>query len=188
MKYRPLLTVLVLFAILFFINSVHSQNFVKFKDEKRKIIIEMPKTWNLKTTDDGKTVQMFISLEYLIKETDNFTVGATIIKIRRMSKSYKHVKSDEDIINVWGAAVIESEKKHFKVEEIKTGHFNSGNYVGNIREIKFQPTESSHIIHMYKIILAYEDNLVTVTFEAPESKWHEYYKIFNRGMMSLYLK
>ena len=182
---------IIFFTIAFlFLSNTSSQHFSykKFKDEKKKIIIELPKTWYLKTLDDGKTVQMFISKELLLKTTDDFSTGVTITKIRRMSKSYTQISCDEDIVNVWLAAMIEAEKKYFKVEVVRTGGYASGNYSGKIREIKFQPDENMAIVHVYQLIVAHNDNLVSITFESPEKKWDIYNKAFKHGLMSLLIK
>ena len=182
--------IIVLLIIIFISNHSFAQkfNFKKFKDDSKKIVIELPKTWYLKTVDDGKTLQMYVSQELLLKETDDFTIGVTITNIRRMSKTYTQISCDEDIVNIWLAAMMEAEKKHFKVEEIRIGNYQSGNYKGKIREIKFQPDAKTGIVHAYQLIIAYNDNLVTLTFEAPDKKWSNYECAFKHGLMSLLIK
>ncbi len=61
----------------------------KFKDEKKTLSIILPTKWYMKERDDGKTAQVFISREKIVKDEDQFEVGITTIKIRRFSESFK---------------------------------------------------------------------------------------------------
>jgi len=158
---------------------------IPYTDESETFSITLPKSWNVKKIDDDKTSQLFVSLEKIVNPSDQYTVGLTANFIRRISKTYENLKTDEQIINAWTNATISELQKNKEFEIISSGHWIIDNYKGYLFDIKFHPEKATNKIRTYNLILAYNDNLIVVTLEAPEASFDNYTKIFYEGISSI---
>lgn len=182
-------SLLTLISLLFILTSIPAfAEPTSFSDEGENITVQLPEEWYSKIIDDGKTVQLFISREEVVEESDMFEVGATLNKIRRMSKSFEQMKTDADIVNMWYNGGVAQFKTYHVYEEVSREIIQIGDYKGVVSEVIFQPTEGSPTVHMYNCVLAYDDNLVTVVLEAYEDEWEDYKGIFAEVLNTLELK
>lgn len=159
-----------------------------FEDKGKNFSVLLPADWNVKERDDGKVAQMFVSREEIEKETDVFKVGVTCTKIRRFSKSYPQysLESDKDIVNLWATGILEvSEEIPNKVLEIVYVEINEK--YGILWQRSFKPKETDYYIQEYHVILAKNDILFDVIFEAPVMEFEIYEDAFLTAVGNLKL-
>ncbi len=157
-----------------------------FTDDEENIALKLPKEWFPRTVDDGKTLNMFVSMQRVEKESDQFMVGATIRRLRGMSKTFAGVQPDgEFLVGFWTALNEKAAEKYPEFKVISTREITVGDFTGIVRDIEFRPHPSVHRIRMYDVVLGHNDDIVTVTLEAPSVLWREYDTIFKVAMESL---
>ena len=160
-----------------------------FVDKEETISIELPKEWHVKLIDDGKSLNMFVSLQKIEKESDMFLVGATIRRIRGMSKSFEGVQSDGQwLAGFWSGALDESAKEAYQYKVISSKEHRAGQFIGIVREQELQHKPEFYKVKMYEIVVGHDDDIVTMNLEAPAVLFDEYQPIFERAIRSLVIK
>lgn len=160
-----------------------------FTDDAKSVSLELPKEWHRKSTDDEKTLNMFVSEQKVESEKDMFLVGATIHRIRRMSLSFEGVEKDGAwLAGFWSGALEEEGKKLHAYEIISSEEVTVGSYVGAIRLVELRHAPESHAVRMYEVIVGHDDEIVTVNLEAPALLFGDYDRIFKKALASLVIE
>jgi tetratricopeptide (TPR) repeat protein len=161
----------------------------RFKDDEGKIAISLPAEWHRKASDDGKTLNMFISLQKVEKESDIFLVGATIRRLRRMSKSFENVEQDGAWLAGFWTGMVEQGAKDYHAYTVRsTRDITVGQYVGVLREVDLQMKKEFFPVRMYELILGHDDEVVTVTLESPAPLFPTYQPHFDHAIESLVIE
>ncbi len=183
-KYDPLLFKMLEGMRL--LDYTKKEEVVRFKDDNNQFSLLLPRSWSMKQVDDGKVAQLFISREAIKKDDDLFKVGVTITKIRQASNNFKNVRSDSDLVKLWGSLVLyPTEDMDMNLFEFKEAEIDG--------KFGFVAERSIHIkgFDFYEqeihIILAKDDNLYNVVLEAPVMEFEAYRNIFNQAIDSLIL-
>lgn len=142
----------------------------------------------MKFIDHGKSSNMYISAEEMINKGDVYQTGVSIFSYANISKSFKMIKNDDDIIKLWYKAVKNASQKHYLNEEIEFRNITIGNYKGIISESIWQLSDKAEVKHVYHAILAYDDNLYTISLEAPVADWETYKEVYETALVTLELK
>ncbi|MDQ3394841.1 MAG: photosystem II reaction center PsbP family protein [Bacteroidota bacterium] len=181
-------TLLISFCFILFSGFIPGKKTKIYKDKEEAISIELPKTWHSVSLKQGNYSSMFISFEEIKKKGDLYATGVSITKIRSMSKTYSQVKNDADIVKLWYGAIKMVSQKHYLNEEVNFENLKIGEFKGIIVETILQPTENTYASHMYQAILAYNDDLYTLTLECPAQDWETYQPIFESAIASAVIK
>lgn len=181
---RTVLTAFIMIAIT--ISTLYGGDFKKFESKSKGISIELPKNWNYKSIDDGKTEQMFVSLEKIKKETDMYTVGVAFTKISRFSQSF-NVQNDDQIVPLWTYALKKQYESYHVFKPLTEKQCSIGDYRGVLSEYEFQPQAGIASIHVWQMTLAHSDNLVSITFECPAVSHEQYRMTFENAMQTISL-
>lgn len=163
-------------------------NTKKFKDDAKHFTISLPSDWYQKVDDDGKTLKILITKEYLLKANDKFEVGVELSLTRRISKNFPTAYSNMDFIKAYEQEISIAEQSFSKIQFIRNGHFNSGDFKGRIYEKVIKTDDYSTERRQYLVIMVNNDTMVTALLEAPLSQWNNYTRVFDQGLMSLIIK
>jgi tetratricopeptide (TPR) repeat protein len=160
-----------------------------FTDTDKNITVQLPKDWYLKINDDGKTLNLFVSQQEVKKETDIFSVGVTIRRIRRMSKTFEGVESDGAwLAGFWAGANEEAAKEYHYYKVLSSRDFKVGDFVGVLREVELQQKKELFRVKMYEMILGYNDDVVTMNLEAPALLFNDYQSVFMKALESIHIE
>lgn len=164
------------------------KKFKTYKDTEETIFIDLPRNWHYKINHDGKSTQMFISVDDLNYKNESIKAVVSITRIKEMSKSFSQIKDDADIVKLWYSAIKNAAQKHYLTEELKIEKLSLGNFKGIITESILQPVEQIAPRRTYQTILAHNDDLYTMTMESPAQEWDDYKEVFDRAIASIELK
>jgi tetratricopeptide (TPR) repeat protein len=157
-----------------------------FRDDEAKIALELPKEWHRLSTDDGKTLNMFVSEQKVEGDSSMFMVGATIHRIRRMTKTFPDAKSDGAwLAGFWSGTLEEAGKKLTSYQVLSTENVTVGSYSGIIRLVELQQNPTAYRVRMYEVVLGGDDEVVTVNLEAPELLFADYNPTFRKALATL---
>lgn len=157
-----------------------------FTDDRNAISLSLPKEWFRRSSDDDKTLNMFVSEQKVSTETDMFLVGATIHRIRRMSLSFENIQKDGAwLAGFWSGALEEEGGKLHAYRVVSSEKISVGSYVGIVRLVELRQSPEAHAVRMYEVIVGGDDEIVTVNLEAPAILFDDYDRIFKRALGSL---
>lgn len=161
-----------------------------FSTPDKAISITLPASWSTKHVDDDKVKQWFISLEPVVADTDLFTTGATIRWVRRLGASFPTVKGVTDpkaLITFWRGyeAGQLGSFKIFRRERIDSGSISIGTWSGEMITEKLQLFENSYELTKFDIVMAREDEIMTIVLECPSQYWSVYRKRFEQALKSV---
>lgn len=161
-----------------------------FTNDSGTVSIRLPRSWYTNCTDDGKTLNFFVSLEPIKDSTDMFTVGCTINHIRRMSRTFD-LKGNTDgpfLAALWEQTLDSAYSLSHKLEYVSKKKIRHQNWVGTITEIKRQQTPKTYKLSMFRVILAREDEVFVAVLEAPVEHWGAYKDRFLDAITSMNIK
>ncbi len=167
-----------------------------FRDKKGILSIDLPKEWHIKTTDDDKVMQMFISAEKVEKESDMFTLGCTVTFIRRISKTVPGLegKDPEFVAGVWeafydkGALGVRGYDNYFYHKELSNDAVTVKDRTLHQRIMDLQLSKDSYRLKSCVITTSFDDNICTIVYEAPAKEFDAFLPLFKRSIASLVFK
>jgi tetratricopeptide (TPR) repeat protein len=162
---------------------------IPYTDDAGSVSLELPREWNRKTADDGRTLNMFVSEQKVESETDMYLVGATIHRIRKMSLSFEHIQKDGAwLAGFWSGELEKEGRKLHAYRVISSEKVTVGSYVGVVRLVELQQSPEAHAVRMYEVIVGHDDEIVTVNLEAPAILFADYDKAFKRALGTLVIE
>lgn len=164
-----------------------------FRTDDGLMQVILPKSWSARVEDDGKTYHWFVSHQLIRKAEDNFTEGITVRWVRRMSSSFPSVlegKTDAPfLVGFWDAYVagILNEQSPYYREVVDSVDITIGVWEGFVRTVDLQVREKSYRLRKLDVILAREDEVLTITLESPAFSWLAYRDRYQQALHSIQL-
>lgn len=171
-------------------SSVYSQeeNSKKFRDDKKEITIELPVSWHLKVYDDGRNMKMFITKELLEKETDTYSAGVIIEKIRRYKRLAPDALLPEQFVAYYLQGLNTKYRTYLDFEEIRDGEYASGLFSGKIWEIKYRVTKNEKLQRALEVVVSDGNDVVHFHMVCAAEVWEKIYPIFEHALLSMKLR
>lgn len=161
-----------------------------FSTPDAAISITLPASWSTKHVDDDKIKQWFVTLEPVVADTDLFSTGATIRWVRRLGATFPTMKGVTDtkaLITFWRGyeAGQLGSFKIFRRERIDSTSLTIGAWKGEMITEKMQVFETSYELTKFDVLLAREDEILTIVLECPSQYWSVYRKRFEQALKSM---
>ncbi len=155
-----------------------------YTDKDSLIFFEMPANWNLTKFDNNGNEELIISPDNVKVNLDGFSVGLTSGVMLDVGQTYP-IKTEGDMINFWKGSTQESTKEmHFYSIEFEKQSRLYGHSAVLIKA-KMQATPKHVRFDMLEYIVAINDNLFYLYFQAPENSFEYYGQIFMKAIQSV---
>jgi hypothetical protein len=163
-----------------------------FKTDNGAFRIKLPKGWFARVEDDGKLYHWFVSRQPITKAEDIFTEGVSFRWIRRLSKLFPAIGNNTDapfLTSFWDTYIggVQGRHKVFYRKTVDSTAITLAGWRGLKRTVDMQAQEGSYRLRMLEVIVAREDEVVTVIMESPLFLWPCYKARFEEALRSLWL-
>lgn len=163
-----------------------------FKTDNGAFHIQLPKGWFARVEDDGKLYHWFVSRQPITKAEDIFTEGVSIRWIRRLSKLFPAIGNNTDarfLTSFWDTYIggVQGRNKVYYRKTVDSTAMTIAGWTGLKRIVDMQAKERSYRLRMLEVIVAREDEVVTVIMECPLFLWPGYKARFEEALRSLRL-
>lgn len=161
-----------------------------FSTENGSLKVFLPKSWTTRVEDDGKVFNWFVSHQPITKATDIFTEGMTVRWVRRLSSLFPELSNKKAdtrfLVSFWDAYVNEAivKEKPFFRESTPERMVKIGEWSGFVRVVTKQVLKDSYRLIMFDVILAREDEVLSMIIECPEFVWPAYSNRYIRAVES----
>ncbi len=153
-------------------------------DPENIVFLELPENWNVKTFDNEGTKEVVISPEPVSENAEGFSVGVTIGLMKNLAEKYP-IKTEGDIIEFWKGSTNESTKDmYFYAVELEK-HKRLFGHTALLVKARMQATAKHLKMGMFEYIVAINDNLFYMYFQAPEEQFEYFSQIFNKAIESV---
>ncbi len=160
-----------------------NEEWKRFEDRSGRISLELPRRWFYKAIDEGPNKQMFVSVEKLASETDQFMTGVSTTFLDNL-QPFDHL-SDENLMKVLRHLMEKEGAKYNEFSVLSQEIFRISGYRGGMFEISFRITRNDELIQMYQLSLIAQSNLAIITYESPVAKWLDYRDTFLRSIETI---
>ena len=155
-----------------------------YSDKDSLMFFEMPADWNITEIDNNGNKELIISPNNIKVDLEGFAVGLTTGTYRNVGE-YQKITTEGDMINNWKASTQESTKgMHFYTVEFEKQSRIYGHSAVLIKA-KMQATPKHYKFDMLEYIVAINDNLFYLYFQAPENVYEYYAQIFMKAIESV---
>ncbi len=162
-------------------------NEIKWKtisDPDSVLFLELPANWNVVNNDNEGTKELIISPDDVSADSQGFSVGVTIGLMKNLAEKYP-IKTEADIIDFWKGSTNETTKDmHFYAVEVEK-HKRVFGHTALLVKARMQATAKHLKMEMFEYIIAVNDNLFYLYFQAPEGQFEYFSQIFNKAIESV---
>lgn len=154
-------------------------------------IIQLPASWSLRSESTKHSLDWFISLEPVQSATDVFTTGVSAHWYKNISKALPigNNTDAEFLIGFWRGyvAAMKKDLKPYYKQRIDSTDIQIGDWKGEMITEDLQLDERTYRLRKFDIVLARQDEVVSLILECPIDYWTAYERRFRQAIRTIRL-
>lgn len=161
-------------------------NFKQFMSKDSSITLELPDNWSIiySPQEEPDRMEFTISPENSFVNSDGIVVGVTIGIIKKLSSKFP-VHNETEILDFWKGSLDKSNEDMLIYKLEWQRHLQLFGHATILNRTTIQATENHLLFGMYEYALAWGDNLIYLYYQAPETNFDYFSKIFEKSYNSL---
>ncbi|MBX3042665.1 MAG: tetratricopeptide repeat protein [Candidatus Kapabacteria bacterium] len=161
-------------------------NFKQFASPDGSFSIELPDNWKLiqMPVESSDRVEFLLTPENINPQSEGMVVGVTAGIIKNLSKSIP-VSTEPDILEFWKGSMDQSNEDMLIYKVYWQRHLQLKGHATILNRTTIQATENHMAFGMLEYVIAWGDNLIYLYFQAPETNFDYFEKIFEKSYNSL---
>lgn len=149
--------------------------------------INLPENWTVFNSQDTNSIDLLISADKIDSKADAYSVGVNMSLTSNMKAKYGQT-SIEEILNFWKGSLTQNSAQYFQYQIFYEKQKQLGEWDRVTRKIRVKFTKDSAPLNMYEVALIKPGAILYAFFQAPESLWNYYEKIYDKAIESIKIK
>ncbi|MDX9790143.1 MAG: tetratricopeptide repeat protein, partial [Candidatus Kapabacteria bacterium] len=165
---------------------VDKLKFKTFTSNEGELSIELPENWKIIEMPqfDSLKTEFIITPEDINPASQGMTIGVTVGIMKKLS-SYIPVSSEPEILEFWKGSMNMSNEDMLIYKVYWQRHLQLFGHATILNRSTIQANENHISFGLYEYAIAWGDNLIYLYYQAPESNFDYFEKIFEKSYQTL---